>query len=60
MQIETLNVIHHDGILTGLTVKTAIIYFTFLGKERRISLWLYPMDYDRAEGIVGKKYGREL
>ena len=51
MNIETCNVIHHDGILTGLTVKTAIIYFTFLGKKCSIDLWLYPKSYNRAEGL---------
>ena len=51
MNIETCNVIHHDGILTGLTVKTALIYFTLLGKKCRISLWLYPKSYNRAEGL---------
>lgn len=51
MQIETYNVIHHDGILTGLTVKTATIYFTLFGKRCRINLWLYPKSYNRAEGL---------
>lgn len=51
MKFNTMNVIHHDGILTGLTVKTATIYFTLFGKSVSLSIWLYPMKYDRAEGL---------
>jgi len=51
MSIETYNVIHHDGILTGLTIKTATIRFTLFGKYVRLSLWLYPMGYNRTDGL---------